>query len=119
MARVLIRGGTIISMDKRVRDLTRGDVLIDKDKIATVLVNLSASAAAVDLQFFAIEPSAPLLVTLKRGEIALYDNDVKPDAAKGNRVSVALADSKAGETIRLMIKTADGKELIATEAQTR
>jgi hypothetical protein len=29
MKRVLIRGGTIISMDKRVRDLPQGDVLIE------------------------------------------------------------------------------------------
>jgi hypothetical protein len=84
-----------------------------------VLVNLSASASAVNLQFFAIEPSAPLRVTLKRGEIALLDNDVTPDAVNGNRVSTALADGKAGETIRLTIRAADSKEMIAAETQTK
>jgi cytosine/adenosine deaminase-related metal-dependent hydrolase len=36
MKRVLIQGGTIVSMDKRVRDLAQGDVLIENDKIAAV-----------------------------------------------------------------------------------
>jgi hypothetical protein len=56
---------------------------------------------------------------LKRGEIALFDNDVTPDSAKGNRVSAALADGKAGEPIRLTIRSGDGKELIAAETPTK
>ena len=84
-----------------------------------MLVNLSASTAAAMLQFVSIEPDAALRVTLKRGETTLFDRDVKPDPASGNRLSAALADGKAGETIRLTIRTADGKELIAAETQTR
>lgn len=84
-----------------------------------VLVNLSASTSAVTLQFVSIEPDTPLRLTLKRGETALFDEDVKPDPAKGNRVSAALVDGKTGETIRLTIRAADGKELIAAETQTK
>jgi uncharacterized protein DUF5107 len=82
-----------------------------------ILINLSAAASAANLQFFAIEPSAPLRVTLKRGETAFFDADVNPDPINGNRVSATLADGTAGETIRLTIKTADGQELIAAETQ--
>ena len=64
-------------------------------------------------------PSAPLRVTLKRGEAVLFDEDVKPDPINGNRVSAGLAGGKAGETIRLTIKSGDGKELIAAETPTR
>jgi hypothetical protein len=84
-----------------------------------ILINLSAAASAVSLQFLAIEPSAPLRVTLKRGDAALFDEDVKPDPVNGNRVSATLADGKAGETIRLTIRATDGKEMIAAETQTR
>lgn len=46
MARILIRGGAVVSMDKRVRDLPRGDVLIDKDKIAGIARHIDAPAGA-------------------------------------------------------------------------
>jgi 5-methylthioadenosine/S-adenosylhomocysteine deaminase len=36
MGRTLIRGGTIVTMDARVGDLDRGDVLIEDDCIATI-----------------------------------------------------------------------------------
>lgn len=36
MARVLIKGGTVITMDRRLRDLKRGDVLVDGEKIVEV-----------------------------------------------------------------------------------
>jgi hypothetical protein len=84
-----------------------------------ILINLSAAAASVGLQFFAVDPSAPLRVTLKRGETALFDEDVRPDPARGNLVSTAIPDAKASEPIRLTIKSGDGKELIAAETQVR
>ena len=46
MKRVLIRGGAIISMDKRVRDLPRGDLLIENDKIAAVARRIDAPTGA-------------------------------------------------------------------------
>jgi 5-methylthioadenosine/S-adenosylhomocysteine deaminase len=36
LARILIKGGTVITMDKRLRDLKRGDVLLDREKIVEV-----------------------------------------------------------------------------------
>jgi cytosine/adenosine deaminase-related metal-dependent hydrolase len=46
MGRILIRGGTIISMDRRVRDLPHGDVLIENDKIAAVARRIETPAGA-------------------------------------------------------------------------
>jgi cytosine/adenosine deaminase-related metal-dependent hydrolase len=45
--RILIRGGTIISMDERVGDLARGDVLIEGSKIAEVGGGLKDNDAQV------------------------------------------------------------------------
>ena len=36
MAKTLIKGGTIISMDRRTGDFAKGDVLIDGDKIVKI-----------------------------------------------------------------------------------
>jgi cytosine/adenosine deaminase-related metal-dependent hydrolase len=46
MSRILIRGGAIISMDRRVRDLPKGDVLIENGKIAAVGRRIEAPAGA-------------------------------------------------------------------------
>jgi len=81
-----------------------------------VLVNLSTEAAAVNLQFVSLEPAMPLHVTLKRGETVLFDEAVAADPQHGNRVSAAIAAGR-GETVRLMITTANGKELIAAETK--
>lgn len=80
-----------------------------------ILINLSAETSAVDLQFFSIEPAAPLRITLKRGETLLFDDGATSDPIKGNRISVAIPDAKTGEPIRLTIRSADGKELIAAD----
>ncbi|HMI95891.1 MAG TPA: amidohydrolase family protein [Micropepsaceae bacterium] len=45
--RILLKGGTIISMDGRVGDLAKGDVLIEGTKIAAVGANLSAAGAQI------------------------------------------------------------------------
>ena len=47
--RILLRGGTIISMDPAVGDFARGDVLIEGDKIAGIGPNLSASGGAIEV----------------------------------------------------------------------
>ena len=80
-----------------------------------ILINLSAETSAANLQFFSIEPSTPLRISLKRGEMALFDASVQPDPLNGNRIAAAIADGKSGEPIRVTIRTADGKELIAAE----
>lgn len=45
--RLLLRGGTIISMDPKVGDFAKGDVLIEGKTIRAVGANLSASGATV------------------------------------------------------------------------
>src|SRR5262249_12259950 len=44
--RILLRGGTVLSLDARVGDFDKADVLIDGTKIAAVAPHVSASAAA-------------------------------------------------------------------------
>jgi hypothetical protein len=80
-----------------------------------ILVNLVAEAANVNLQFFSIEPAAPLRVTLKRGDAVLFDDTVKADPKDGNRIAAAIPAGGHGEQIRLTIRTAEGKELITAE----
>ena len=36
MAKTLIKGGTIISMDRKVGDFAKGDILVDGDKIEKI-----------------------------------------------------------------------------------
>jgi hypothetical protein len=80
-----------------------------------ILINLTAGASGVDLQFFSIEPAAPLRVILKRGDAVLFDDAVTADPKNGNRIAAALPAGSSGEQIRLTIRTAEGKELIAAE----
>ncbi|WP_033290675.1 amidohydrolase family protein [Amycolatopsis jejuensis] len=44
---VLLKGGTVLSMDDAVGDLATGDVLIDGDRIAEIAPSISAPAATV------------------------------------------------------------------------
>jgi hypothetical protein len=81
-----------------------------------VLINLSANAATVNLQFFSIEPAKSLRVTLKRGDTVLLDDVVKADPKSGNRMSAPLPAGD-GERVQLTIRTAEGKQLIATETK--
>jgi hypothetical protein len=78
-----------------------------------ILVNLTAEASAVNLQFFSIEPAAPLRITLKRGDAAVFDDAVTADPKNGNRISARIPAGSGGEQVRLTISTAEGKELIA------
>ena len=82
-----------------------------------ILVNFSAAASGVNLQFFSIEPAAPLRVTLKRGDAILFNDAVQADPKSGNRISAAIPAGGSGEQVRLTITTAEGKELIAAETK--
>jgi len=78
-----------------------------------MLINFSADRASVTLQFFSIQPATPLRVTLKRDDAILFDDAVTADPKNGNRISVAIPAGSSGEQVRLTIRTAEGKELIA------
>src|SRR5438067_1461268 len=54
--KLLIRGGTVLSMDRAIGDLPRADVLIDGDTIAAVQTDISADAETVDATGFIVLP---------------------------------------------------------------
>src|SRR4030081_3752742 len=82
-----------------------------------ILINLSAEASGVNLQFFSIEPAKPLRVTLKRGDAVLLNDAVKADPKNGNRISATVPAGGSGEQVQLTIRSAEGKELIAAETK--
>jgi hypothetical protein len=82
-----------------------------------ILINLSARASSVDLQFFSIEPATALRVTLKRGDTVFFNDAVKADPKNGNRVSATIPVDHGEEAVKLTISTADGTELIAAETK--
>jgi hypothetical protein len=82
-----------------------------------ILINLAAEASGVTLQFFSIEPATPLRITLKHGDAVVLDDAVTADPKNGNRISADVPAGHSGEQVRLTIRTADGKELIAAEAK--
>ncbi|MEH2622116.1 hypothetical protein V1292_000171 [Bradyrhizobium sp. AZCC 1719] len=84
-----------------------------------ILINFSAVASGVNLQFFSIEPATPLRVTLRRGDTILFDNAVEADPKNGNRISAPIPAGGSGDQVRLTIATAEGKELIAAETRTK
>jgi hypothetical protein len=82
-----------------------------------ILINLSATASGVNLQFFSIEPAMPLRITMKRGDAILFNDTVTADPKSGNRISAAVPAGGSGETVRLTITSADGREVIAAETR--
>src|SRR5262245_3358601 len=46
--RILLKGGTIVSMDPKVGDFVKGDLLIQGKKISAVAANLQASGEVID-----------------------------------------------------------------------
>jgi hypothetical protein len=84
-----------------------------------ILINFSAAASGVNLQFFSIEPAPPLRVTLKRGDAILFNDAVTADPKNGNRISAAIPAGGSGEQVRLTITTAEGRELIAAETRVK
>jgi hypothetical protein len=87
------------------------------DANENILVNFSASASGANLQFFSIEPTAPLRVTLTRGDAILFSDVVQADPKNGNRIAATIPAGGSGEQVRLTIRIAEGKELIATETR--
>jgi hypothetical protein len=85
------------------------------DANESILVNLVAEASRVNLQFFSIEPATPLRVTIRRGDAMLFNDAVKADPKNGNRIAATMPAGGSGEPIRLTIRTAEGKELIAAQ----
>src|SRR5258705_8751462 len=84
-----------------------------------MLINLSAAASGVNLQFFSIEPAAPLRVTLTRGGAILVNDAVTAHPKNGNRISATMPAGGSGEQVRLTITTAEGKELIPAETSSK
>jgi hypothetical protein len=84
-----------------------------------ILINFSATTSAANLQFFSIEPTGPLRVTLKRGEAILFNDAVEADPKNGNRLSKAIPAGGSGEQVRLTVTTIDGRELIAAETRVK
>ena len=82
-----------------------------------ILINFSATASGVNLQFFSIEPATPLRVTMKRGDAILFNEAVTADPKNGNRIAAGIPAGHSGEPVRLTITTAEGKELIAAETR--
>ena len=82
-----------------------------------ILVNLSVEASSVSVQYFSVEPSTPLRITLKHGETVIFDDGAKADPINGNRISATIPGGQSGEPIRLTIGTVDGKALIAAETR--
>jgi hypothetical protein len=83
----------------------------------SILINLAAEASQANLQFFSIEPATPLRVTLKRGDAVLFDDAVKADPKNGNHISATISAGGGDEQVKLTIRTAAGKELIAAETK--
>jgi 5-methylthioadenosine/S-adenosylhomocysteine deaminase len=54
--KILIRGGTVLSMDPTVGDLPRADILIDGDTIAAVQPDIRADAQTIDATGFIAIP---------------------------------------------------------------
>jgi cytosine/adenosine deaminase-related metal-dependent hydrolase len=48
MSKILLRGGTVISVDPQIGDLPQGDVLIEDDRITAVEASIDADAEVVD-----------------------------------------------------------------------
>jgi hypothetical protein len=82
---------------------------------ASILVNLAADTSRATLEFFSLEPAAPLRVTLQRGAVLLFNETVTADPKNGNRISAAVPSGSSGD-VTLTIATADGRELIAAAA---
>ena len=53
---------------------------------------------------------------MKRGNAVLFDDTVTADPNHGNHLSAEVPTGSSGEPVKLTIATADGKELIAAEA---
>lgn len=114
--RVLVRGGCVLSLDPKIGDFARADVLIEGSRIAAVGPNLQAAAEVIDASGLIVMPGfvdthrhmwqAPLRNILPDGLLTDYLRDItgaaravyRPEDARiGNLVS-ALGAIDAGVT---------------------
>jgi hypothetical protein len=84
-----------------------------------ILVNLSATGSEAKLEFFSTEPAERLHVTLRRGDVLFFSDDINADSENGNHVSAAIPAGSSDKPIKLTIMTAEGKELIAAETSAK
>lgn len=114
--RVLLRGGTVISMDPNVGDLESADVLIDGSLIAAVEPSIDASAEVVDASGMIVMPGfidthrhmwqGALRNILPNGVLGDYMRDItgtardvfRPDDAYIGDLVIALGAINAGVT---------------------
>jgi hypothetical protein len=83
-----------------------------------ILVNISTEASRVSLQFFSLEPSAWLRVTLRRGDALLFNEVVTSDPKNGNRISAPIPVGSSGD-VTLVIAGPSGRELISAATAIR
>ena len=113
---VLLRGGTVISMDPEVGDFEAADVLIDGGRIAAVGPNLEASAEVVDASNMIVMPGfvdthrhmwqGQLRNILPNGLLSDYGRDItgaaravfRPEDAYIGDLVIALGTLNAGVT---------------------
>jgi hypothetical protein len=82
-----------------------------------MLANFSAAGSKVSLQFFSMEPDAPVAVTITRGSTVLYNDRVKPDPSKGNSITAEIPADSTGERIQLSIKDSAGKDMLLADVK--
>jgi cytosine/adenosine deaminase-related metal-dependent hydrolase len=115
----LIKGGRVLSLDPKVGDFERADVLIDGTKIAMVQPNIQASAKVVDASNMIVMPGfidthrhaweAPLRNILPNGLLSDYTRDItgaaramyRPQDAYIGDLVTALGAINAGVTTML------------------
>jgi hypothetical protein len=89
------------------------------DANGNMLVNLSAGASRVNLQFISLAPASPLRVTLTRGGAVFFADMVTADPRNGNHIPALVPAGRVGEVVKLTIATTEGKELIEAETRIR
>lgn len=77
MSKILIRGGHVLSMDPRIGDLPKGDVLIEDDRIVAVAPEIGADAEVIDADGFIVIPG---FVDTHRHTWETAIRNVAPDA---------------------------------------
>jgi cytosine/adenosine deaminase-related metal-dependent hydrolase len=114
--RLLLKGGSVLSMDPRVGQLERGDVLIEGSRIAEVGPNITASATTIDASNSIVMPGfvdthrhmwqGALRNILPDGLLSDYTRDItgaaraafRPEDARIGDLVTALGAINAGVT---------------------
>src|ERR1700730_11989819 len=89
--RILLKGGTIISMDPKVGDVVQGDMLIEGKKIAAIAPEINAAGAQmIDAHDTNVCPRSDAQYALGEGICALqraWDHGIKPGLSVDNETS--------------------------------